>query len=151
MNKIFIIIPIILISCISENTEVEKELLKKEVRKEILDSLKKSDSIKTIKHTFKLKKGKKVLVYDNNTWEYSTNKLVDKNNLKSKNLSLENSNANLVVNSLASNSSKPKKKKRKNKSNISNSYSSGTCGYPTKSGGRCRRTVKGGGTCWQHG
>ena len=28
--------------------------------------------------------------------------------------------------------------------------SNGTCGALTKKGGSCRRTVKGGGRCWQH-
>jgi di/tripeptidase len=41
------------------------------------------------------------------------------------------------------------KKKRKVKTH-EETYSSGTCGAITRKGGYCKRTVKGGGRCWQH-
>ncbi|MBF0595857.1 hypothetical protein [Faecalibacter rhinopitheci] len=148
MKKILIIIPIILISCLKKNSTEDRNLLKNEIRQEILDSIKKNDLLKSTKHTFNLKKGKKVIVYDNNTWEYSTNNNINK--LNTKKVKSERSNSNIAVNSFTSNKNPKRKNKKKSVSN-SSSYSSGTCGYPTKSGGRCRRTVKSGGSCWQHG
>ncbi len=154
MKKILLIIPFILFSCSSESNDINQENLKKIIKKEILDSIKSTDSLKNIKHTFKLKKGKSVLVYDNNTWEYSTKNTTQykKDKANSSNLKTsENYISNNQVNSIASSQTTPKNNRKKKTSNSYNSYSSNTCGYPTKSGGSCRRKVKGGGTCWQHG
>lgn len=154
MKKVLLLFLLILYSCNVERNNIDEENLKRIIKKEILDSIKRNDSLKIVRHTFKLKRGKSLLVYDNNTWEYST-----KNSEQSKRDKTKISNSktsknyisNNQVNSLTSNQTATKKRKKKTSTSSYNSYSSSTCGYPTKSGRGCRRTVKGGGPCWQHG
>lgn len=88
--------------------------------------------------------GKKVVLYTNGTWSYAPEETprVKKNRLKKR------------------------APKRATESEVGAFYQapvtpvihsetgssfSGICGAPTRKGGACRRRVKGGGHCWQHG
>lgn len=130
----FLIIILCLLNC-NNNSELNKLILKNQIRKEILDSIKQANSSKVVLHNFKLKKGNKILIYNNKTWEY-------KNSTKSKPLKTQALGFSQAVTK--------SKIKKQTKTTSNYSASSGYCGHPTKSGGNCRRKVKSGGYCWQH-
>ena len=145
MSKIlsFLLILLTFLSCIKDSS-LNKNALKDEIRKEILDSIKKYDSTRIVLYKYKVKKGKSILIYDNKTWEYNNKKTATEAQILG---------FSQTVNKVSKNPSikaKSKNKKR-TKNNYSNSSTiSGYCGHPTKSGGSCSRRVKGGGYCWQH-
>lgn len=113
------------------NQELSK--LKKSIRKSINDSIIKADSAKVIVAITKIDKRTKVILYDNNKWEYksSTNKISTKPSTK-----ISQSQIRSLVQT-----TRPVK---------SEYISNGLCGAPTKKGGSCQRRVKGGGRCYQH-
>ena len=59
-NYYLFLIIFCLSSCI-DNTQANKEELKAQIRNELLDSIKKTDSSKIVLYTYKIKKGKKIL------------------------------------------------------------------------------------------
>ena len=94
----------------------------------------------------KLDNGKTIIIFDDKTWEYASDNLstsdeseqdIEKGKPKEETKNTKKSTKSQNVRSKSSSSS-------------SSSYS-GTCGAPTKKGGSCRRKVRGGGRCWQHG
>lgn len=81
----------------------------------------------------------------------SKNKLADsKNSAKKKFVNSKSTSKSNYAGS--SKTYKTNKRKRAVSSRNSSSYqsSSGYCGHANKTGGNCRRRVKGGGYCWQH-
>lgn len=91
-----------------------------------------------------LSNGKKIKIKDDYTWEYvgsltegaSSYLYNDVSTTKKDRVTGSYNKANIT-----------QKKKQSYRSNYS---SSNYCGASTKSGGSCRRKVKGGGRCWQH-
>ncbi|MDO5614961.1 MAG: hypothetical protein Q4G16_02135 [Cruoricaptor ignavus] len=73
-------------------------------------------------------------------------------NNKAKNNKLAKSNRKSNYTSSAKTAYKTNKSKRATRIKSTTTYQSvsGYCGHPNKTGGNCKRRVKGGGYCWQH-
>ncbi|RNC66433.1 DUF3157 family protein [Proteiniphilum sp. X52] len=91
----------------------------------------------------KLSNGKHITIFDDYTWKNSTISEIGEYEGSGSN----NSNKAIPLKS-TTNTSKTSISKVPSQT-TSSSYSS-TCGARTKSGGYCKRVVKGGGRCWQH-
>lgn len=92
--------------------------------------------------TVKLSNDKQIVVYDNYTWKY----LSESDTIKS----IKN-NDNTYTSKVPLHSTTKTTLTTKDKPTYqSSSTSSSICGARTKSGGYCKRVVKGGGRCWQH-
>ncbi len=94
--------------------------------------------------TVKISNGRQIIILDNFTWRYISETEI--NELKKKDTG-KLSSESLPLKSATNSTSTTVKPKISTQS--SSSYSS-TCGARTKSGGYCKRVVKGGGRCWQH-
>jgi len=87
-----------------------------------------------------LKNGRQVYLYDDKSWDYA-----DNTKASPQQSSTGTTSAPRTSNQHVSSSRTPA-----SQTNYSPSYSSSTCGAPTKKGGACRRKTSGG-RCWQHG
>lgn len=132
----FFIIILCLLSC-NNSSDLENYILRNQIRKEVLDSIKQAESNKVVLYSYKLKKGEKILLYNNKTWEYD-------NIPKSKSINHQPLGFSQAV------TKSNNKIQKQTKTTSDYSTSSGYCGHPTKAGGSCRRKVKSGGYCWQH-
>lgn len=101
--------------------------------------------------TIELKNNKKVIIYLNKTWEYYSE--------SNKSNSTKNNEPTSLLNTQPKTTSTSRSvTNQKKTTSYSNTYSSsssnssyvGVCGARTKSGGSCKRRVRGGGRCWQH-
>ncbi|MGU9938864.1 hypothetical protein ACNFNZ_09880 [Empedobacter brevis] len=133
------ILPLFFVNTNSKTQTYTIKEIKNDSIKIELDTLTKNDSVKRNKIITSTKSN---FLTNSNNSEITTS-----NSHKPKNNSLKQAK----INNLTSTSKKLKKNKRmkshvKSYSNSSSSY----CGHPNKTGGNCRRKVKGGGYCWQH-